>query len=390
MKILYYSPHPHLNLQDFSGYGTHMREMIGAFRSLGHEVLPVIAGGTEKNRKVKNTHIGYSLKKILPGYLRETIKDFLLLQKDKQLEQSLLQQVELFQPDLIYERGAYLQLSGCNAARKSGVRHVVEINAPLTDEKNMLQGKSLFSRESDKMEKELIAAADKILVVSSRLKEYYTSKFNGSGEKFLVVPNAVNLRLVKPDDGLVNDIRSRFNLQGKMVIGFVGSIFKYHGVDILIDAFNEIASKAKDIQLMIVGDGEISGELKLLAENYNISDKVIFTGNVKPSETFSFIEVFDIAVLPRTKEYMSPIKIFEYGSLGKAIVAADVSSVRDVMTHGVHGILVQPGKKALAEGILQLINDSSLRKTAGENFRKKILSEHTWEKMARKILSSVQ
>lgn len=390
MKILYYSPHPHLNLQDFSGYGTHMREMISAFRNLGHEVLPVIAGGVEKGVNGGSRQIKSSFRKILPPYFRETIKDFLLLQKDKQLEQSLLQQVELFQPDLIYERGAYLQLSGCKAAGKYGIRHVVEINAPLTDEKNMLQGKSFFTRESGKMERELIYSAAKALVVSSRLKEYYVNKFSFNENKFLVVPNAVNLRLVKPEARLMDDIRSRFDLHGKTVVGFVGSIFKYHGVDILIDAFKEISSGAPDVKLMIVGDGEILGELKLLAENYNISDKIIFTGNVRPSETFSFIEVFDIAVLPLTKEYMSPIKIFEYGALGKAIVAADVSSIRDVMVHGMHGILVPPGKKALEGGIGQLINDSSLRKTVGENFRNKILAEHTWEKMAQKILSAVQ
>ena len=44
MKILYYSPHPHLHIEDQTGYGTHMREMIGAFEELGHQVKFLIAG----------------------------------------------------------------------------------------------------------------------------------------------------------------------------------------------------------------------------------------------------------------------------------------------------------------------------------------------------------
>ena len=49
MKILYYSPHPHLNLSAETGYATHMREMINAFQERGHTVILVIRGGIEIN-----------------------------------------------------------------------------------------------------------------------------------------------------------------------------------------------------------------------------------------------------------------------------------------------------------------------------------------------------
>lgn len=81
MKILYYSPHPHLKLEDNTGYGTHMREIIQAFRSLGHEVFPVIMGGIcrkdtqDQDVGMKNT-TKIKIKKYIPSILWETLKDF--------------------------------------------------------------------------------------------------------------------------------------------------------------------------------------------------------------------------------------------------------------------------------------------------------------------------
>ncbi len=391
MKIIYFSQHPNLNLMQPDGPGTHMREVINSFSNLGHEVLTLISGGTELKKNTsaqsKNAQFKNFAKKIIPEYVWESVKDFQLYNSNKRAERILSEQIQKFHPDLIYERGGYMQVAGVRTAKKFDIKHFVEINAPLTDEKNLLQAKSLLTCKSYEMEREILFSADKIFVVSSKLKEYFIDKFMCDESKIVVTPNAVNPEKIQTNEKKINEIRAKYNLTGKTIIGFVGSIFKYHGIDILLDAFQKISAQKSNVILIIVGDGEILEELKVQTQFQNLSDKIIFTGYVSTSEVFNYMEIFDIAVLPKTKEYMSPIKIFEYGAIGKAIVAPDVSSVRDVMENEADGLLVYSDTDGIYSAILRLLDNENLRNYLGENFRKKVLSEHTWKKNVQKILS---
>ena len=88
MKILYYSPHPHLRIEDQTGYGTHMREMIAAFEMLGHDVDFLIAGHRAiptKETQGSNTRslVKEVLKFLIPGLMWETFKDLQLIRVDR-------------------------------------------------------------------------------------------------------------------------------------------------------------------------------------------------------------------------------------------------------------------------------------------------------------------
>lgn len=389
MRIIYYSPHPNLNLQDPSGYGTHMREMISAFRKLGHEVLPVIAGGMEKKKKMNDKSLKTATKKIFPSIVWESIKDFSLLKQDKILEQSLLNQIEKFKPDLIYERGNYLQLSGCNAARLKGIRHFMEINAPYTEERISMQGKSFYISKAEKAEKEQLNISEKVIVVSSALKKYFSDKHKINPEKFIVTPNAINPETISVDENAVRNLREKYKLNNNFIIGFSGSIFPYHGVDILLKSFAFVHKQNPDSKLIIVGDGASLPQLEKLSIETGCSSSVIFTGNVPHSEIYNYISLFDIAIMPASNWYGSPVKIFEYGALGKPIIAPDNIPLRDVMENNKHGILINSSEKKLNEAILLLMQNELLRNSIGNNFKEKVFREHTWQKMAEKILNVI-
>ena len=70
-----------------------------------------------------------------------------------------------------------------------------------------------------------------------------------------------------------------------------------------------------------MGDGEILSDLKLLCSNLNISDSVIFTGSVAHADVFAYIDLMEIAVMAKSNWYGSPVKIFEYGAMKKAIIS---------------------------------------------------------------------
>ncbi|MFM7814782.1 MAG: glycosyltransferase family 4 protein, partial [Flavobacteriales bacterium] len=339
-----------------SGPGTHIREVIGAFEQAGHEVIRYIAGG-EKMEVVSAPAIPARWwRKLIPTFIRETIKDYRLLQWDNQQFDALCEIIRREKPDLIYERGYYLMTSGIRVAQQYGIRHFLEINAPYPEEKAAMSGKGFYHSTSIKMERFQARNTDHLFVVSTALKEYYISRCDIDSAKITVTPNAVNAAMLSNQQ--IQSGKEDLNMpQDSIVIGFVGSIFPYHGVDALIRSFASVKQGCtKNLRLLIVGDGEVLRALKELATAMGVQDQTIFTGNVRHQDIVLYLQCMDICVMAKSNWYGSPVKIFEYGALQKAIIAPDVVPVLDVMQHRVHGWLVHD-EEALELGIRTLIED---------------------------------
>src|ERR1035437_4267877 len=118
MKILYYSSHPIINQTVSSGPGTHIREMIGAMRELGHEVVPVIMGDENSNSEqlpaasnrtkiFSIIHLCFfkvfmllrGLKTFVPAALWRTLKEIKLMRFDKYAERIIEKKIKKFKPD---------------------------------------------------------------------------------------------------------------------------------------------------------------------------------------------------------------------------------------------------------------------------------------------------
>lgn len=390
MKIIYYSPHPGLNLMSASGYGTHMREMINAFRESGHEVVPVIMGGTQATEtsfggEVSVHPLKKAVKTVTPPAMWRTLKDVSLWRFDSNARAALRQAVEKHHPDMIYERGNYLQMSGVEVARQKGIRHVMEINSPYVEETYSLEGaESYFKRWAYAREAGQARMTDQLVVVSSALKSYYIEHHQIEASRIMVVPNAINPADIRPDENHKKEIIRKYGLEGKTVVGYVGSIFKWHGVDALVDSFGALGTP--DVKLLIVGGGELLDTLRQQAQSNPRAGDIIFTDWVPHNEIYDYISVMDIGVMARSNWYGSPVKIFEYGALGKAVIAPASIPVKDVMTDGQDGILIDADKKILKEVMLTLANDEDKRLKMGDSLKRKILKNYTWVKNAQRIM----
>jgi glycosyltransferase involved in cell wall biosynthesis len=389
VKILYYSPHPGLNLSSPAGYGTHMRGMIKAFRELGHEVEICIMGGENliDGPAQNSSFLKRSIKKALPPLLWETAKDLDLLKLDHCSKILLDKKVRSFRPDVVYERGFYLMTSGVEIARKYNVMHLMEMNSPYPEERVKMSGKSMMIGHAKKMERIQLQATSRLVVVSTALRDHFDRILPGTAAKACITPNAVT-----PDEIILNQ-EHQFSLRRKygirdddIVFGFVGSFFPHHGIDLLIQAFAHVQARVPEAYLLIVGDGEIKRELQALANDLPCSDRICFTGNVQHDEVYDHISIMNVSVMARSNWYSSPVKIFEYGALGKPVIAPDCLPVRDVMTTEYNSLLVRPQVDDIVDAMIKLVRDAELRQKIGSEFQKKVLSEHTWEKMAEKIL----
>lgn len=168
MKILYYSPHPTHDIVSEVGYATHQREIIQALRKAGHEVLPVILGGTDPESLPKITNDAYRpgklkrmLKLLVPRFIWTTLNNVKLLKHDRYAARVLEDNIRNFQPDLVYERSEYLQDSGTKICLKYQLQHFIEVNAPFVEEMREFEGYSLLQGLAHRKEKFKYSNADR-------------------------------------------------------------------------------------------------------------------------------------------------------------------------------------------------------------------------------------
>lgn len=392
MKILYYSAHPNLHLELASGPGTHMREIIREFEEAGHEVIPVIMGHVPKqtgnSEGLAKPGLKSRIRKFIPSLIWHTMKDVKLRKFDRHAKECLEEAVATHHPDLIYERAYYLMTSGVEVAKEKGVSHILELNAPYPEEKAEMEGRSLLNSAAKKAERTQLQLTNLVVVVSSALKDYVDEQCPGTAVKTLVVPNAI--RPVKFEQVQTQNTNARKSLgipDGALVFGFVGSIFPYHGVGEMIDAFLEVADEKS--HLLVVGDGEILPELRQKAARSELATRIHFTGKVAPQKIPETIGAMDICIMARSNWYGSPVKIFEYGAMNKAIIAPRNVPVMDAMTDKADGLLVET-QVELMEAMKLLQQDEGLRKSLAAHFFNRVYTEFTWKQVAQKTLKALQ
>jgi len=380
LKILYH----HRTLGD-GAEGIHVAEMIKAFRKLGHEVKVVSLIGEQTNVATKKQGNLTRLKKLLPGFLFELGEIAYNLHGYRSLSRA----VKIFQPDFIYDRYISYNYSAVAVGRRYGLPVLLEVNSPYSYQKQTFDEKLLFKNLSRTFERRICQDASKVITVSTPLKKFLIS-VGVPESKIVVMPNGAD-----PDVFDLNvdssDTRKQIGAEGKIIIGFTGILRPWHGLELLMQAFEAIAQKHEQVHLLIVGDGPIRGEIEADAEKRGLSEKVTITGRQNHNLVNRYVAAMDIAVSPRATFYASPMKILEYMAMGKAIVAPDMENIRDLLKHKEDGFLFQEENiSELTTGLQVLIEKETFRKTLGENARKKIENERTWSHNARDVIALVK
>ncbi len=180
-------------------------------------------------------------------------------------------------------------------------------------------------------------------------------------EKVTVIPNAVNIENFrvgeKPDLQLAMDL----GLNGKLLLGFIGSFYAYEGLNILLRALPKILSQNPDIQILLVGGGPQENELKALAVQLDIEDKVVFTGRVPHDQVQRYYNLIDVLVYPRLRmrltDLVTPLKPLEAMAQGKLLMASDVGGHLELVQDRETGIIFKSGNPdALATKVLDLLS----------------------------------
>lgn len=197
------------------------------------------------------------------------------------------------------------------------------------------------------------------------------------------------LHLAVVPDGVRTPSGAPTPLPSEPLVAYAGHLYAWKGVDILLEALAQLPGTKG----LIVGGHEAEPDLervRKLAADLGLADRVTFTGLVEPSQVAGHLARATILVLPNPRSaistnFTSPLKLFEYMAAGRAIIASDMPSVREVLSDGETALLVPPGNAAaLARGMQRLIADRALsERLAAAAFAH--VSKYTWACRAERL-----
>jgi glycosyltransferase involved in cell wall biosynthesis len=357
-------------IQSRDGQSVHVEELVSAFRALGHEVVVVGPGFYDQSGFGGESRTVSVIRRLLPGALAEFLELAYNVQAYRRLARACREQ----RPDLIYERYNLFYLAGTWLAHRKKIPFFVEVNAPLAEERERHGGLTLRAL-ARACERHVWRRADSVLAVTDVLRGHVLAA-GAAPERVRVVPNGVVLERFCP---------APETTEGMPVLGFVGFVRDWHGLDAVIRGMAEHASVP--VAFSVVGEGPARPGLQALAASLGIAGRVRFAGLVPHADVPATVAGFDIAVQPRVVEYASPLKIFDYMAAGRAIVAPDQPNIREILQHECTALLFAPDRPgALWDAVARLLADPVLRHRLGAAARAELEArDFTWRGNAARI-----
>lgn len=224
----------------------------------------------------------------------------------------------------------------------------------------------------------------RFVVISDGLKKRYNKIFN---------QKQMDRVLILHDGADLADGKSYKSEQKNFTAVYIGHLYKGRGIDIIV----EVAKKLKDVEFLIVGgnDEDIIYWKKLSSENLK------FIGHVPPNKTSKYREQADVLLMPYqekvsvsgggdTSAWMSPMKLFEYMSSGKAIISSDLPVLREVLNESNSILVCASSVSEWVDAINLLITNNELGDKLGSKAKLDFLSKYTWKSRAKKIFEILQ
>ena len=382
MKILYH----HRTLGD-GAEGIHIKEMVQAFKEIGHDVKiigPVRTGGK------KEVSVSF-LSKVKTVFKKIYIYELLEIAYNLYGYLKLGKAVKEFCPDVIYDRYMIFNVSTLAIGKRYKIPVILEINAPLAYERDHEPDETLvFSKLAYRLEMFIVKNAPLAVAVSTPLKKYFLDKGVCSSQIW-VLPNGVNTAAFYPVKKSSRILSSLNIPESAFIIGFSGILRSWHGLDLLVTSFSEIKKLYPDVFLLLVGDGDVRNRILDLSEKLGVVESIRITGRISHEMVRHYVALFDVAVSPGTTFYASPMKIPEYMAMGKVVVAPDSENIRDMIADGETGILFRPDDAmSLSRSISKVITHPDLVEKIEKNGRAVIETKLNWKQNASICLEWLQ
>jgi glycosyltransferase involved in cell wall biosynthesis len=204
-------------------------------------------------------------------------------------------------------------------------------------------------------------------------------KFNVPENKLVYIQNGVDLSEVEK----VRDNSVPLNKE-KFRIGFIGQMISRKNIKDLLDVFVEIHSKRKDVELVLLGDGDERNTLESYANTLGCKDDIHFLGY--RDDRLDYLKSFDIFAMTSTLEGI-PRCLMEACAMGIPVVAYNIDGVDQLITHRETGLLATLKNKTELEGLfLEVIDNPDTAKQLGLEAIKFVNSNYAAARMAKEYM----
>jgi phosphatidylinositol alpha-mannosyltransferase len=272
--------------------------------------------------------------------------------------------------DVVHIHEPFVPLLSLSALLESNAINVGTFHAYWSKPRAYWLLQSIFGRWLPKLQGKI--------AVSEAAMQYVSRYLPGD---YRIIPNGVDIDFFSPRVLPLEEF-----CDGKLNILFIGRLEKQKGVDHLLRAYAKVKNQFPQVRLIIAGPGvKLRHKYEEMVKDNNLAD-VAFVGFVPKEQLSSYYASADICCFPATSGESFGIVILEAMASGKPVVASNIEGYNEVLSHGEEGLLVPPkDEEALAQALLSLLKDESLRQVMGVKGRAKA-EEYSWAKVAQKVI----
>lgn len=295
-------------------------------------------------------------------------------------------------PDILHVHSPVLNaLPALWVARKMNIPLVYEVRAfwedAAVDHGTAREGGMRY-RLTRALETFALRKASHVTTICEGLRQDIVARGIRDG-KVTVIPNAVDIAAFKFNVAPDLKLKTQLGVEGKTVVGFVGSFYAYEGLDLLLSALPAILTKMSDVRILLVGGGPQEESLRALASALGLADKVVFAGRVPHDEIYRYYGLIDVLAYPRRSmrltELVTPLKPLEAMAQGRLVVASDVGGHKELIRDGETGLLFRAGDTgSLAEAIIRLLERKDRWPGLRERGRRFVEETRNWADSAAK------
>ncbi len=289
-------------------------------------------------------------------------------------------------PDILHAHSPVLNaLPALRVGGRLGIPVVYEVRAFWEDaavDHGTARAGGLRYRLTHALETFALRRAGQVTTICNGLKRDIVAR--GVPEnRITVIPNAVDLAAfdfdIEPDPAL----KSRLGLEGKTIVGFIGSFYAYEGLDLLLEALPAIIERLPQVRLLLVGGGPQEQTLKALANTLGIAEKIVFAGRVPHQDVQRYYSIVDVFAYPRHSmrltDLVTPLKPLEAMAQGRLLVASDVGGHKELIRDGETGVLFHAGDAtSLGNAIVHLLAHREEWPRLREQGRRFVERERNW------------
>ncbi len=324
-------------------------------------------------------------------------------------------------PSLIYQRMSVGNYVAVALSRRYGVPLVLEYNGGIAwMSRNWGRG-IRFADVATVAEDACLRHAHRVVTVSQVLADEVVAR-GVPRERVAWYPNCVDERVFDParfPPTVVAELRGRLGLSvDDLVITFVGTFGRWHGVDVLAQAAARLVAADRTwldhhrVKFVFVGDGMMMPEVRRILDGPHCASYVRLTGLVAQADAPAYLAASDIVASPHvpnadgSRFFGSPTKLFEYMAMGRAIIASRLEQVGEVLSPGLDGaqlpaagwapagdvrsVLVEPANlDQLITGMRFLVEHPEWRACLGANARRAAGERYLWRHHVEHLLAGL-